>query len=381
MNRLWARLSLAFVGVTLVTVLVVALLSGWSAGNQFQNYLDQRDSADQGSMMPGRGGMMGGNGGQMARHMMTTADLEYLDQLHNTLIIAALAAGGAGILLGIILSRAITAPLGNLAKAAHDFAAHQWDRRVVVEGTAEIAEVAQAFNAMADQLQRAEALRRNMMADIAHELRTPLTVMQGSLRALLDGVYPLEMKEVASLYDETRLLSRLVSDLRELALAEAGQLPLTLSVVDIAPILRTTADHFLPAAEERGTRIELDAPLELPPLCADPDRLAQVLHNLLSNALRHTPSGTIRISGAASADHVRINVKDSGEGIAPEDLPHVFDRFYRAEHSPSGAAGGSGLGLAIAKAWVEAMGGSIGVESTPGQGSTFWFTLRRADSV
>jgi two-component system OmpR family sensor kinase/two-component system sensor histidine kinase BaeS len=233
---------------------------------------------------------------------------------------------------------------------------------------------------MADELQQAETLRRNLMADIAHELRTPLTVMQGSLRALLDGVYPLELKEIASIYDETRLLSRLVADLRELALAESGRLALKMQPVEVAPVLQTVAGQFTAAAETQATRIALIKGSALPRVQADPDRLTQVLHNLLTNALRHTAGGTITVSSESLDERVKIRVQDSGEGIAPEELTHVFDRFYRADNSRSRSTGGVGLGLAIAKAWVEAMGGTIGVNSQPGQGSTFWFTLRQSEA-
>jgi len=376
MNRLWVRLTLAFVAVTVVGVLIVALLTDWGVDSQFRHYMARRDFAGESGVNAGRGAMAGRGQGMMAQ--MQAADEEFLNQLRGTLVIAALAAGGIGTLLGLVISRTIAAPLSHLAKAARDFAAHRWDARAPVAGTSEIAEVAVAFNAMADELQRSEAQRRNLMADIAHELRTPLTVMQGSLRALLDGLYPLELKEIASLYNETRLLTRLVSDLRELALAESGQLTLNVQPVEPAPVLRTVVDQFSVAAEAQQTQLVLADGDALPCVQADPDRLAQVLHNLLTNALRHTTGGVITIKGVSQDEAVRISVEDTGEGIAPEDLTHVFDRFYRADDSRSRSTGGVGLGLAIAKAWVEAMGGVIGVTSQPGQGSTFWFILRRA---
>ena len=292
--------------------------------------------------------------------LITASEQAFLDQLRNTLGIAALAAGGLGILLGLLISRTLAAPLAELAGAARAFGAHDWSRRVNVHGiaqTAEVSAVAHAFNDMADALQDAETLRRNLMADVAHELRTPLTVLQGNLRALLDGVYPLERGEIATLYDETRLLSRL--DARALALA--------------------TLNTFGSAAEECGLTLQSDMPANLPLVCADPGRLAQVLQNLLSNALRHTPSGgQIRLSASpASSDRgpvVYFAVVDTGEGIAAADLPHIFDRFYRADRSRT-PRGGTGLGLAIAKSFVEAMSGTIGVASSPGQGSRFWFSL------
>lgn len=409
MNRLSTRLTLAFLSVTLVTVIFVALLAGVSAGDQFNRYIAERDEA-LGTLTPDAaatadanppavqnpipdpnpsngngqrppnagqcnrpGGGGRGDNGPMVMGMPRTPEDRFLDRLYSTLIIAALAAGGLGTLLGLYISRNIAAPLAGLSSAAQDFAARKWERRVPVQGASEIADVARAFNAMADALQHAEILRRNLMADIAHELRTPLTVMQGNLRALLDGVYPLEMREVATLYDETRLLSRLVADLRELALAEAGQLPLNLQTVELRGALNSSIEQFALAAEAQDTQIEI-TPSPLPSVQADPDRLVQVMHNLLANALRYTPGGRIRISGEQVANVVRIQVSDTGKGIAKEDLPHLFDRFYQGDDSRAGS--NTGLGLAIAKAWVEAMGGTIGVESNAGEGSTFWFTLK-----
>jgi two-component system OmpR family sensor kinase/two-component system sensor histidine kinase BaeS len=299
----------------------------------------------------------------------------FLDRLYVTLIFAAVAAGGIGMLLGLGISRTIAAPLAGLANAAHDFASRKWDRRVPVQGTDEVADVARAFNSMADALQRSEILRRNLMADIAHELRTPLTVMQGNLRALLDGIYPLDMREVATLYDETRLLSRLVADLRELALAEAGQLPLNMQTVELKTALSNSIEKFALAAEAQETTIEI-AGTPMPNVHADPDRLVQVMHNLVGNALRYTAGGRVTVSTELVDNFVRIRVTDTGTGIAPEDLPHIFDRFYRGDDSRAGS--NTGLGLAIAKTWVEAMGGTIGVESNAGTGSTFWFTLQLA---
>jgi two-component system, OmpR family, sensor kinase len=364
MNRLWVRLSLAFIGVTLLTVFVIALVASVNVDHEFHRYLEHRQA------------MEAGHGAMRGRGMMQPADQVFLNHLRETLIISGIVAGGAGIALGILISRTIAAPLSHLSSAARDFAAHRWNRRVTVTGAAEIAEVAQAFNMMADELQQAETLRRNLMADIAHELRTPLTVMQGNLRAMLDGVYPLEMKEVASLYDETRVLSRLVGDLRELALAEAGQLPLKLQPVEVHELLPAITAQFEMVAQTQETHFQLTCSQSLPPVIADKDRLTQVLHNLLTNALRHTHQGVITLYAVVTEKSMRIMVEDTGEGIAPQEVPHVFDRFYKANSSR-----GTGLGLAIAKAWVEAMGGEIGVESVMGKGSTFWFTLRLAPAV
>jgi two-component system OmpR family sensor kinase/two-component system sensor histidine kinase BaeS len=251
-----------------------------------------------------------------------------------------------------------------------------------VQGAQEIAEVAAAFNAMADDLQKQESLRRSMIADIAHELNTPLTVMQGNLRAMLDDVYSLDRAEIATLYDETRLLSRIVDDLRELALADAGQLQLTVQPVNLREVMQNAAANFSIAADAQNVQVEMSNVENLPNVRADADRVAQVLRNLLANALRHTPEGGHITLGAnvlnGTQPHekfVRVSVRDTGEGIAPEAVPHIFERFYRTDQSRARTTGGTGLGLAIAKAWIEAMDGRIGVQSTVGQGSEFWFSL------
>ncbi len=455
MNRLWVRLTLAFVAVTLVGAGTVALLVDWQAGNQFRQYLAQQDNITQSGLleelaafyqqagnwdgvavvfadfvMPrGSGQGLGGAGrgrppfiladanglvvyderGERLSGELTSderadallvgvdgdtvgylvlgasgqgagalapAEQSFLNQLRLTLVIAALAAGGLGVLLGVAISWSLAAPLAKVAQAARAFAGHKWNQRVAISGTEEVADVARAFNDMADSLQRAEALRRNLMADIAHELRTPLTVLQGNLRALLDGVYPLELGEIATLYDETRLLNRLVDDLRELSLAEAGQLRLNLQATDVRALLQTAAASFAPVAEAQGMSLVVKVNDGLPFVKADPDRLAQVVRNLLSNALRHTPGGgSVTVSASVEKKMIRVVVADTGDGIPADELPHLFDRFYRGDKSRARTSGGSGLGLAIAKTWVAAMGGEIGVESELGRGSRFWFTV------
>ncbi len=306
---------------------------------------------------------------------------DFLGRLRYFLIVGAAVAGGLGLLLGLLFSRSLTAPLRRLTKAAQSVAAGDFSQRVEEGGSAEIIEVANAFNEMTAALKEAETLRQNLMADVAHELRTPLTVLQGNLQALLDDVYPLEKVEVAQLYDETRLLSRLVEDLRELALAEAGQLRLNLQLTDAAQVARTTAATFALVAEDKGVSLDVQIADSLPLVLADPDRLAQVLRNLLGNALRYTPPGSwISISAGATDTIVEIAVADTGEGIRPEHLPHVFDRFWRADRSRARGTGGSGLGLTIAKQLVQSQGGEIGVQSEPGRGSRFWFTLPAAPS-
>ncbi len=300
----------------------------------------------------------------------------FIEGSRQNLVSVALLAGGVAIVLGLAVSRSLAQPLNRLAAAARAIAANDLTQRVEPGGAAEVIEVGHAFNEMAASLEKAEALRRNMVADVAHELRTPLSVLQGSLSGLLDGVFPLEMAEVARLYDQTRLLSRLVEDLRELAQAEAGQLRLNLRPIDVSTVAQTTVEAFSAIAAEQQVTLTGDLPSSLPPVQADSERVAQVLGNLLANALRHTPpGGSIRVTAASRPGGVEVSVSDSGEGIAAEDLPHVFDRFWRSDTRTRHVreTGGSGLGLAIARRLLEAQGGQIGVESEIGKGSRFWF--------
>jgi len=304
---------------------------------------------------------------------------EFLARVQKVLWIGAALAVGLGLIVGLILSRNLTAPLQRLAGAARAVAGGNLGQQVQVEGSAEMAEVGQAFNEMTSALKRAEVLRQNLVADVAHELRTPLSVLQGNLRAILDDVYDLDKTEISRLYDETRLLSRLVDDLRELALADAGQLNLNLRPTDAAQVIRSTTDSLALAAEAGQVVLTATMPDSLPAIQADPDRVAQVLRNLLVNALRHTlAGGSVTLTAATSDRVVEIAVADTGEGIAAEDLPHVFERFWRADPSrarDNRLAGGTGLGLSIAQSLVEAQGGRIWAESTPGEGTIFRFTL------
>ena len=336
--------------------------------------------------------------GGPAQGELPPAAQRYLAQVNGALLQAGLLAGLLGIALGVLIARGLAAPLNHLATAARQLAQGDLERRAAVSGPQEIADVARAFNEMAGSLQTAEQLRRTMVADIAHELRTPLTVIQGNLRAILDDVYPLDKGEVATIYDETLMLSRLVGDLRELAQAEAGQLALAAHPTDVAPLVESATLPFMAQAADRQVALTVEVSPDLPPVQADSDRVRQVLHNLIANALRYTPpGGAITVTAAPETNDqgrtsngtpavdttlvsgrspfVRFAVSDSGAGIAPDDLPHVFDRFWRADRARAREEGGSGLGLAIARTLVEAQGGQIGVTSVLGQGSRFWFTL------
>jgi two-component system OmpR family sensor kinase/two-component system sensor histidine kinase BaeS len=303
----------------------------------------------------------------------------FLDRMQKVLLLGGALAVGLGLIVGAVVSRSLAAPLQRLAAAARAVARGHLGQQVRVEGSAEVAEVGRAFNEMTSALEEAETQRQNLVADVAHELRTPLTVLQGNLRAILDGVYALDKSEISRLYDETRLLSRLVDDLRELALADAGQLRLNLRPTDLGQVIGDTLDNLSLVAEAQDVVLSAQLPDTLPTVQADPDRVAQVLRNLLINALRHTPpGGSVTVLACTAGAAMEIAVADTGEGIAREHLPHVFERFWRADPARSRDgrwAGGSGLGLEVAQSLVQAQRGRIWVESEPGKGATFRFTL------
>ncbi len=286
----------------------------------------------------------------------------------------------AGILtfiIGFLLMRRVVTPLADVIGTAQEVAAGDLSARVQVRGSSDIRSLSDSFNQMADSLERNDRERRNMLADIAHELRTPLTIMRGRLEGILDGVYPLAEDQIAPALEEVYVLDNLVEDLRLLTLAETRKLSLDCRAVNLGEIAEGTASLFEAEAEDKGivltTRIEPD----LPPINADPQRIGQVIGNLLSNALRYTPEnkGQIILTVRQVQKNIELNVQDNGPGISEEDLPHLFDRFWRGEKSRTRAEGGAGLGLAIAKQLVELHGGTIEVESKPGEGTKFRVSL------
>ncbi|MBX3016101.1 MAG: HAMP domain-containing protein [Caldilineaceae bacterium] len=287
-----------------------------------------------------------------------------------------LLAGVVGIAGGVAASWILAAPITKLANAAQAIGAGDLSVRVDLKhNSAEIDALAQAFNKMAADLQHAAELRNNLMADVSHELRTPLTVLEGNLRAALDHVYELDDEQIANLYEQTRHLIRLVSELRELTLAEAAQLPLDQQPLDLRLLVQETVAVFEPLAEEQQVQLVVQGPTALPLVNADHARMRQVLHNLLANALRHSPTnGRVTLALTQTTGRVRLTVQDTGDGIDPQQISHIFDRFYRTDPSRSRETGGSGLGLAIVKAIVEAHGGEV-TASSAGVGMGTRFTI------
>jgi signal transduction histidine kinase len=316
-----------------------------------------------------------------------------LSGLNRAALISALVAGALALLLALLLAYWLLRPVADLRAAAVALAAGDLRRRVPARGTGELAELSRVFNHMAISLEHAEATRRDMTADIAHELRTPLAVQRAHLEALQDGVYPLSTANLAPILEQNLLLTRLVEDLRTLALADAGQLRLDRVPTDLPALARRVQDRFQPQAASKEIHLSLhSSEAELPQPLVDPGRLEQVLANLLTNALRHTPEGgqidlSIRETGVldlpqaarqvqqAAPHALQISVRDNGPGIPEEALPRVFERFYRAGRSRSREEGGTGLGLAIARQIAEAHGGSLSAANHPEGGAVFILTL------
>jgi two-component system sensor histidine kinase BaeS len=301
---------------------------------------------------------------------------QFLSRVDTALWIAALAALTVALVVGGLLFRSIVAPLSRLTVASQTIAAGDLTARAPVQGQDEIAHLAGAFNHMAESLARAEEARQNQTADVAHELRTPLTVLRGALEAMLDGIYPADRDNLMVALTQVQTLTRLVEDLRLLALADSGQLHLHMASLDLRAFLREIVEAHQLQAQEREVNLALKIPSVLPVVQADRDRLAQVMGNLLGNALRYVPpGGNVFVRAVDQGREIAIAVADDGPGIPSEDLPHLFERFWRGDRARRRATGGSGLGLTITRSLVEAHGGGIWVESAEEQGSTFTFTL------
>lgn len=273
---------------------------------------------------------------------------------------------------GRSLRRAV-APLGDVMEAAGRIAEGDYSARVTERGPRQVRALARAFNAMSARLQANDETRRDLLADVTHELRTPLTIIQGNLEGLLDNVYPRDDAHLAPILEETRVLSRLIDDLRTLALAESGALKLQKERVDLAALVAETAAAFRAQAHAAGVELVTEPGSEII-LELDPARIREVLENLIGNALRYTPrGGRITVQCMVKSEQVEVRVRDTGSGIAPEDLPRVFERWQKSRDSR-----GTGLGLAIAKNLVNLHGGEIFAASEIGKGTTIQFTLPNA---
>ena len=284
-------------------------------------------------------------------------------------------ASGVALLLAIFLISQVLSPLRLLTRATERIAHGDLSQRVMLKARDEFGRLGESFNRMIENLKRSETIRQTMTADIAHELRTPVTIIQGNLEAILDGIYTPDAKTIAPIYEETLHLGHLIDDLRDLALAEAGELRLDKEPTDLAALVSQVVET-VNSSLEGGPQLSSISARGLPAVALDPKRIRQVLANLLSNAVRFTPEeGEIHVEVVRGDEGVEVRVTDTGPGIPPEDLPHLFERFYRGDRARTRASGGSGLGLAIAKQWVEAHGGMIRVENVEEGGARFTIRL------
>lgn len=309
-----------------------------------------------------------------------TLEEDFINSISSNALIIALMISLAAIALGVLMARPIVKPIQTMSRAAHRLARGELNYTVPVQGSDEIRQLAEDFNLMSESLRNTQTMRRNLTADVAHELRTPLTILRANLDELQSKAAESEQAVIANLQDEVLRMSKLVKDMEVLALAETGHLIINKSAVKLESIMDRLAP-VIPEMESRGVLLDMEVDPELPAVMADPDRLLQVFLNLLSNALVHSPKGsTIIIKGFAKGNAVQVSIADQGGGMAAEQIPYIFERFYRADPSRSRREGGMGLGLAIARSLVEANGGQIWVESKVGQGSVFSFTIPKVEA-
>lgn len=353
--KLVTRLLLAFALVAVFAAGIAGWLGYRSASSHFQSWMGENTERGLG-MGPGRGR-------QVLLEQLRNSSLQSV----GIALVLALAAGG-------YLALRLVEPIRGITAATRRYGRGDHTVRVPVQGKDELAELGQAFNDVASQLTAKENRERQMVADIAHELRTPLTVLKADLESLEDGLLEAQPSVFRRLVGEVDLLERLVQDLRLLSLAEAGELRLNKQACDLAEVCSAVMEAFRFQAESK--QVQLLSHLEPVALHTDPERIQQVLFNLLANALRYTPvGGSIAMRLSTQAQMARLEVQDSGPGIPPEHLAHVFDRFYRTDGARRRDAGGSGLGLAIAKALVEAHGGRIEASNRPQGGALFAIIL------
>ncbi|MCJ7702505.1 MAG: ATP-binding protein, partial [Anaerolineales bacterium] len=303
-------------------------------------------------------------------------EISLVSRLNQAAVTAVGIAGAVAVVLALLLSYSLVRPVRALTQAASRLATGDLSQRVQIKGKDELATLGMTFNHMAGSLQQAQDSRRALTADIAHELRTPLSVQRAHLEAIQDGVYPLELESLVTIEEQNHLLTRLVEDLRTLALADAGQLNLEITPLDMGDLVQRVAKRFEPQAAERKIEIIRTLGVVCPPVVIDSQRIQQILHNLLSNAMRYTPDGGV-IRMALEHDHSQISLTiwDTGPGIPEEALTHIFDRFYRGDRSRTRAEGGTGLGLSIARKLAQAHGGDLTAANHPEGGAEFRLSL------
>lgn len=360
------RLAGTFALVALLTGLAVAVAAPTIVGRGFASL-----EADAGAGASGAGHGPGPMAGLHAQQVQQ-------ETTQRIILVALLAAAGAS-LLGFVIAGRIAAPLGRLEDAASAVASGDLSRRSGLAGRQdEIGSLGRSFDAMAADLESAESSRRRFFQDAAHELKTPLAVIEATTTAVIDGVYDHDRAHLETIREQSRILAGIVDDLRTISLAEAGDLPLELTAVELSEVAGRAARAFAARADLAGLSLLNEVPSGSV-VTADRDCVAQVLAAYLDNAVRHTPrDGSIRISAERRPGRIRLTVTDTGPGVPAEAIGHLFDRFYRVDDARDRSSGTSGLGLSIVRALVEAQRGTVGVENAPGAGATFWVELPAA---
>lgn len=375
------KMMLSTFVLILVCALVVIYICNQQMETHFFQYL-QDPSALAGQNGQGAGfghgmghGMMGGGmgmGGMHHRMMLGAAERTFVESYHRSLWWIGFLFAGIGLVVSYFLSGNITRPLRQLSRAAEKIRQGELKQEVPVETRDEVGQLAAVFNQMSAELAVNENNRQELLANIAHELKTPLAILQGHLESMLDGVEQPEPDKLFSMQEEVMRLTRLVGDLRDLSLAQVHQLELHLQPMDLGEKTERAAEMLEPLLEEKNLHFVKELAPDLPLRQLDPDRLNQILYNLITNAIRYTTPGTaILLKTEVAGKNVRLLIADEGPGIAPEDLPHVFEQFYRGDKSRNRALGGSGIGLSLAKSFVEAQGGSIRAENRKNGGAAF----------
>lgn len=370
-SHLGAKLFVSYLVVILVGAIVLSLATQFTVPEAFNRHMGLGITQGTGQ------GMMQGNG--TGRVIMTGLFQSFQASFNEALLLALLAAGIVAILVSLLLSRGVVAPMRVLTMASQHIADGHYGERVQITGSDELGQLSHSFNQMAEKLEQVETMRRQLIGDVSHELRTPLTAIKGSMEGLLDGVLPSAPETYVHIYEEADRLERLVDDIQELSRVEAGAYPLDIRPVEVLILEKTVLKRLASQAQAKRIELRSDSPANLPAVLADPDRITQVLSNLVGNALQYTPEGgQVTILSRQNGNEIHISVIDTGIGVPAEHLPHLFTRFYRVDKSRSRqAGGGSGIGLAIARYLIEAHGGRIWAESVgEGKGSKFTFSLK-----
>jgi signal transduction histidine kinase len=362
------KILLAFIAVAIFSTLILAAVMNMSIASTYNKHIGEQFSNE------GQGGSQGGKKGNILYENFKAA-------VNESLLFSVAAAFVIAGISSIFISRQITKPLRAITQASHEIAKGNFDQRVEIKESAsrdELVQLGTSFNQMAEQLEQNDKMRRQLVGDISHELRTPLTAIKGSMEGLIDGVLKNDKNTYNHIYKEAHRLQSLVEDLQELNRVEGSAFKIEKTKIKVADLIQDAVNPLSTTFNKKGIQITIKSEKNLPVVMADHDRLLQVLQNLLGNALQFTPpNGTVEIQTHKAENFIHISIKDTGTGIDAAHLPHIFERFYRADRSRSRAnGGGSGIGLTIVKSLVEAHGGKIWAESEGrNNGSKFTFTL------